>query len=923
MKLDTAFLRSKVARRVFLLFILCALLPITVLAIVSFSHVTTELHEQSQKRLHEASKAVGMAIYERLLLLEGELKLLVRDLEAGRRVELGPTSQLGEELSSRLDGLLALKEGAATPLFGRPFDAPELSQEERGHLAAGHTLVKTLKLDGPLSRVLLIRRVDPLAGQPHLLIADVNGAYLWGLGKHETLPANTEMCVLVGLHAVHVCSLQGPLPFRERLAFAVSEAGPSHLEWEHQGEPYLGSFWSIPLKFRFHSPAWTVVLSEPEAVAFAPMANFKYTFSMVVLLSVWVVSLVSLVQIRRNLVPLEKLREGTRRIANKDFASHVTVESGDEFQELATSFNTMADQLAKQFKTLATISEIDRAVLSTLDSQNIIGIVLTRVKDVLPCDAISMTLRDEQVPEVGWTHLRTEDSPDRTIVEPVQLTLDVLQQLHESQPHLFYDGRFVPAFLEPLTKRGLRSFVVLPLIRAERVSGFIALGYRHTSKLDRDDHEQARQLANQVAAALANADDVAQRRRAEAGLLESNTRLEQALDELKSTQQQMIQQERLRALGQMASGIAHDFNNTLSPIVGFSELMLLNSKTLDNKEKVMEHLRIINTAARDATRVVGHLRDFYRKRVQEDVSGSVALNHLVEQTMKLTQPKWKDQALAAGVTIRFETDLQEVPAIAGNESELREVLTNLIFNAVDAMPESGTLALRTRQEGDRVLLEVSDSGTGMSAEVRQQCLEPFFSTKGERGTGLGLSMVYAIIRRHHGAIDIESEPGKGTTFRLRLPIQSSASHEAPAADTLSLWKTLHVLVVDDDPLVGRVTTEYLTAMGYTAETAANGPEALKVFSPERFGLVMTDQGMPGMSGDRLAHAIKKRSPTTPVIMLTGAGQMADGEAPQWEAVDVHVNKPLTMDSLRHALAKAKAWRESIDSHSKAASGTRS
>lgn len=917
MKLDATFLRSKVARRVFLLFILCALLPVTVLAIVSFGHVATELRDQSQKRLHQASKAVGMAIYERLLLLESGLKLLARDLEAGHRLEQGPA----HELESRLAGLLVIKAGTATPLFGRPFEAPVLSSDEHKHVEGGHTLVRTLKQDEARSRVFLIRRLGPAAAQPHVLVAEVNGTYLWGLGRHETLPANTEMCLLDEAQTVHICSFQGPLPFQDQVAFAVSQSGPSSLEWEHRGETFLASFWSIPLKFRFHSPTWTVVLSEPKSVALAPMTDFRYTFSMVVLLSLWIVSLLSLVQIRRSLVPLEKLQEGTRRIADRDFASPVLVESGDEFQELARSFNTMADRLSKQFNTLAAISEIDRAVLSTLDTERIVAIVLARVTEVLPCQGVGVALQDGQVPEVGWMHLRTQDDPDRTMVEPVQLALDALKQLQEDQPYLRYDKQFVPAFLEPLAKRGLHAFLVLPLFRAEQVSGFIALGYEHSPKLDQEDYEQARQLADQVAAALANADDVAQRRRAEEGLLKSNKRLEEALGELKSTQKQMIQQERLRALGQMASGIAHDFNNTLSPIVGFSELLLLNPNTLDNREKVTEHLRIINTAARDATRVVAHLRDFYRKRVEEDVSGSVHLNKLVEQTIQLTQPKWKDQALAAGVTIKLETDLREVPPIAGNESELREVLTNLIFNAVDAMPKSGTLALRTRPDGDHVLLEVSDSGVGMSAEVRQQCLEPFFSTKGERGTGLGLSMVYAIIRRHHGVIDIESEPGKGTTFRLRLPIQSAAGQPTQVVDASSLWTALHVLVVDDDPLVGRVTTEYLTAMGYTAETAASGSDALAMFSPDRFGLVMTDQGMPGMSGDRLAQAIKERSPETPVIMLTGAGQMKVGEAPQWDAVDVLANKPLTMETLRAALAKAKAWHEALDAEAKVTEST--
>ena len=244
------------------------------------------------------------------------------------------------------------------------------------------------------------------------------------------------------------------------------------------------------------------------------------------------------------------------------------------------------------------------------------------------------------------------------------------------------------------------------------------------------------------------------------------SQLEAAYAELKQTQQNIIQQERLRALGEMASGIAHDFNNALTPILGFSELLLKRSEGLDDRDTVERYLRMMNMAAQDAATVVSRLREFYRKREEGENFAPASLHDLVGQAISLTQPRWKDEAQAKGITIKMEIDLQEVPLIIGDESELREALTNLVFNAVDAMPDGGTITLRTRRDGNQVVLEVSDTGTGMTEEVRQRCLDPFFTTKGTHGTGMGLAMVYGIVQRHEGTLDIESEADKGTTLIL-------------------------------------------------------------------------------------------------------------------------------------------------------------
>jgi|GEM_PF-3501440 len=314
--------------------------------------------------------------------------------------------------------------------------------------------------------------------------------------------------------------------------------------------------------------------------------------------------------------------------------------------------------------------------------------------------------------------------------------------------------------------------------------------------------------------------EIAERKLIEEELRDSNLRLNDTLGQLKTTQDQLVQQERLRALGEMASGIAHDFNNALAPVVGFSELLVTRPQDLDDKEKVLNYLQIINIAAKDASKVVSRLREFYRHREEGELFLPVDLNALVDQSIALTQPKWKDQALGNGVVIEVLAHPEPVPTIAGNASELREVLTNLIFNAVDAVAEKakgrpkgaqkktdGSITLRTYTryasdqspaagpQGEQAVLEITDTGIGMTKDVLQRCLEPFFTTKGVKGTGLGLSMVFGIVKRHRGRLDIQSAWGQGTTITITLPIGSTAdlSASAPAPEKTPQCRPLHVL----------------------------------------------------------------------------------------------------------------------------------
>jgi PAS domain S-box-containing protein len=396
--------------------------------------------------------------------------------------------------------------------------------------------------------------------------------------------------------------------------------------------------------------------------------------------------------------------------------------------------------------------------------------------------------------------------------------------------------------------------------------------------------------------------------------------LQQAYDDLRNTREAVMQHERLRVLGQMASGIAHDINNALSPVKLYTQALLESEKGLTAHGR--QNLKTIRNAIDDVSETVARMREFYRLREPELTLVPVNLNDLVQQVVDLTRARWRDMPQQIGVMIQTVTELAEYPpSILGIESEIREAVANLIFNAVDAMPDGGTLTLRTGVVKDehgydsdirQVYVEITDTGTGMDEETRRRCLEPFFTTKGERGTGLGLAMVYGAVQRNRAAIEIESVLGKGTTIRLRFEVAASGAVQAAPSNSKSATpSSLRILVIDDDPLVTEVLRDILERDGHQVTTADGGETGIGVFREARergeaFALVLTDLGMPYIDGRRVATAVKTDSPSTPVILLTGWGRrlVADGDVPP--NVDRVISKPPDLIELREALASCSA-----------------
>ncbi|HEY2971483.1 MAG TPA: response regulator [Pyrinomonadaceae bacterium] len=386
--------------------------------------------------------------------------------------------------------------------------------------------------------------------------------------------------------------------------------------------------------------------------------------------------------------------------------------------------------------------------------------------------------------------------------------------------------------------------------------------------------------------------------------------------------EQFSQMEKLSALGELASGVAHDFNNTLAGILGRAQLILRTN----DPEKIERGLNIIIKTAEDGAKTVKRIQDFARQRRDHDFE-PVSIDQILFDVSEITRPRWKDRAEASNVQITLDLQIRSKTKVMGDESELREVLVNMVFNAVDAMPQGGNLTLTAEDIDDRVVISVGDTGSGMLPEVKTRIFDPFFTTKGKAGMGLGLAVSFGIIRRHEGSVEVDSEVGVGTKFRISLPrapvtdepISLTLEPETPklVIETPHLTGTrsfkgyqTKILVVDDEEAVRELLRDLLESEGCRVYLAPGGREALNLFGAQQFDGVFTDVGMPGMSGWELAHAIRERNENIPIAVITGWGEAVGSDEQREARVDWVVTKPFRAERISE-LAQEISKRNSV------------
>jgi PAS domain S-box-containing protein len=370
------------------------------------------------------------------------------------------------------------------------------------------------------------------------------------------------------------------------------------------------------------------------------------------------------------------------------------------------------------------------------------------------------------------------------------------------------------------------------------------------------------------------------------------------ITEQKHEHERAARADKLRALGQLASGVAHDFNNSLAAILGRAQLILRRV----SDEDLIRSLGIIVTAAEDAAATVRRIQTFARKSVSSELE-ILDLGELLRDAMEITRTRWQNEARAAGINIEVTLNAEPGLLIRGSASELREVFVNLIVNAVDAMPLGGKLNIHGRRQAERLKLSFADTGTGMKQEVRDRIFEPFYTTKGAHGTGLGLAVSYGIIERHAGIITVESKVATGTTFHLELPLSARDDTLAvkPSVDVSAA--SLSVLIVDDEEFVRETLAEMLADLDHSVTIASGGREALEKLKNADFDLVFTDLAMPDMDGWETARAIRQRRPNLPVVLVTGYGSTTKPPAGEFDLVAEIIGKPFDFAQVTGAIAR--------------------
>lgn len=556
-----------------------------------------------------------------------------------------------------------------------------------------------------------------------------------------------------------------------------------------------------------------------------------------------------------------------------------------EFDQLYAALQSRADQLAL-------VNEISTAVSANLDQHAALQTIVTQMPRAVPCQRVSLASYDAERQTLTLRALwfmgakTTVDVGSEVRVEETEARFAIAS----GYLHYVSDLSLSPTAYSYtlLNNEYLRSLVHVPIMSGDECLGMLSLMRSEPNSFTGIDLALLNSLSPHIATAFRNASLYAQ--------------AQQAYSELAMAQEHTLQTERLRAIGEMASGVAHDFNNLLAIILGHMELMKSGDPGQSERSR-----RAVIQAAQDGAQTVRRIQEFVRTNPEQH-STYVNLAELGDDVVQLTRPRWHSDMIGKGVVIDVRCDLREVPDVLGNSTELREVVTNLILNAVDAMPHGGALLLTSGVEDGVVWLDVADTGHGIPPEVRARIFEPFYTTKANRGTGLGLAVSRSIALRHNGELTVESEPGRGSRFRLSVPATEKPPEAAQAASVTIAPQPLRILLVEDDAGVRDTMAQLLRLDDHSVDCAANGRSALEQFAPGRYDVVISDLGMPDMTGWEVLAAVRATDPTTTTILASGWGAQIDPHEARGRGVDHIVPKPIDIDALNAALAAAQRTR---------------
>ena len=850
-------LQTRVGRRVVGLFIVCAVLPVTVFGIASYVTIADSLREQAFDRARLTAKRIGSALFERFGNLESSLASIAADIS-----DAPPTKTREVRVSDQRFAALAVIIGNSQhALTGHLPAVPELTERQRRHLESGGTI---LTLAGDTSRAILMAKQITGAGKSRGVIwAQVSDSVVDRLLAAEAVTALPgSACIVLSDGAVVRCADQEALRSGALAPALMSEPSGAFV-WE-SNERHLAGFWSLFLDAQFASPDWRIIFSEPEAEVLAPLTSFRRAFALAGLLAILIVAFLSTGQIRRSLGPLAALRAGTERIARLEFDRPVEVKSGDEFEDLADTFNAMSDRVRTQFAEAGRLNqELSNKSDELQEREARLAAILDAAADAIVTIDANGRLESFNRTAERIFGLRATEAVGRPLNDLFGVPV-------ATGPGSLQDGSDVGSpVIEVAGRRGDGATFPAEVKFTRAHAGDRIL---HTVFIR----------------------DISQRKRA----AEERDRLEA----------QLRHAQKMDTIGTLAGGIAHDFNNILTPIIGNVEFVLDDPLAAD----IRADLEQVLDASLRAKALVRQILLFSRRG--ETAFSTIEVAPIVKEALLLLRA-----SLPTTIEIR-SCVAPDVASVVGDPTQLHQVLMNLCTNASHAMKERGGLldvqvdmvdvdaiSGGGAAEQRAVRLVVRDTGKGMDAATLERLFEPFFTTKpvGE-GTGLGMSIVHGIITQHGGTITVKSAPGSGTTFEIHLP---SAEREADAGEKVSPTRQVRgegrILVVDDDAVITQLLARVLTRAGYDIVQATVSSEVLRTLADAEppFDLVITDQTMPGMTGLELANRIRSWRSGFPVILLSGFSDFGGHQDPKELGLREVLMKPVPIDVLAATVAR--------------------
>jgi PAS domain S-box-containing protein len=1023
MAIQLKMLHSRFFRRIFLLFLVCLIIPMVLVFLYSYHHVGKQLDGQNFRRLHQQVRTTSLSIFERLLFLRSELNLLSSRLplkimtpdDYSRDFEYFAMGSQLERFSSIFFQVDTGDDVSTIPVYGEIRSQPQLSRIEIDAILQGKTVI--LKHDQPGTYPSFFMVVSAIADRPGkgFLFGEISTEYLWGIGSMLALPPMTDLLVLDPEHHLLIASTdissdsttgEGPVEFKN--------CRSDMIHWDNGGNDSVAVCRKLFLESQFSVTGWTVVLSQSRKDIRTALDDFKILFPLFSLLSFLVLLLVSTIAIRRSLDPMQELKAATRNFASGKFDTKAIISSGDEFEELADDFNRMGTQLRNQFEKLSLSAEVGRYMATTMDARTLANKVLESICRHLGFDAGF----------IGW---RTPGSDifNETIshgLEQAQKEILIRQWQFPFHPNL--DARVsqekdLVSKISPALAIGADSAICLPLQFADQLSGVLMVFNYHSEPVHENPEEIMTAIVNELSVSLSNIHSLARALESEkkfrsifensavgialldisgrfiqanasmcrmfgyseeelyeklstdllssqsqpivsriyqelqkggrdSGYLEESyihkdgrivwgmashsllrdqsgkiiyfinfiqdiSELKHVRKEKETLEKQLMHAQKMESVGRLAGGVAHDFNNMLSIINGYAEMSI---DMLDPSNPVHGNLVEIYSAGSRSAAIVRQLLTFARKQTVSPLH--VDLNSTISSLIKMLQ-----RLISENIELLWRPG-QNLWSIKIDPSQVDQLMANLVVNARDAITDVGKLIIETKNTviddhyckahagttpGQYIMLAVSDDGCGMDKEIRDNLFEPFFTTKGAgKGTGLGLSMVYGIVKQNNGFIDVYSEPGKGTTFKIYLPRCEADSNvsaeEKSQQSTLKGMET--ILIAEDEPAILRLAQNMLVSLGYKVLTAEKPSDALR--AGEEYGgqihLLLTDVIMPEMNGRALASRLSAGNPALKTLYMSGYTADVIAHHGVLDKDVLFIQKPFCMQDLAQKVRQA-------------------